>query len=284
MLNHDPYYNRTKMWNASRDIPTFSLILSSAAAKDGEKHVDHYLHKGLLTKVVGVDELSRWMNVSNADLRRTFSQYLRAASEGIDEWGKSSFRGLPNSYLDNETFYAGTVVPVLHYCMGGLTIDANGKVLDRSRNVIPGLYAAGEVTGGVHGDNRLGGNSLLECTVFGKIIGNSIPIRSRESHQVGKLNSTGIIPEAEAKSLKTVTVSDLAEHNRSNNCWIAIHGYVYDLTDFAEEHPGGAESIHGLCGKIGTKDFDAIHSENILDDFDDAKVGRIAQWLLVSAA
>jgi succinate dehydrogenase/fumarate reductase flavoprotein subunit len=273
MLSHDSYYNYSKVWDASRDIPTFSLVLTSSAAKDGEKHVDHYMHKGLLRKIVGVSELSRWMGVSCSDLRSTLSQYIEAASKGIDEWGKESFRGLPNTNLDNETFYAGTVVPVLHYCMGGLTIDVAGRVLDRNNKIIPGLYAAGEVTGGVHGDNRLGGNSLLECTVFGTIIGKSITIMSRESDSLEKSKTMGVTPETVAKTLKAFSVSDLTYHNRPDDCWIAIHGFVYDLTDFAEEHPGGIESIHRLCGKDGTEEFDSIHSRSIMDDFEEAKVG-----------
>merc|ERR1712190_526631 len=59
-----------------------------------------------------------------------------------------------------------------HYCMGGLEIDTDSAVLSTSTGkAIPGLYAAGEVAGGVHGNNRLGGNSLLDCVVFGRVAG-----------------------------------------------------------------------------------------------------------------
>merc|ERR1712072_755351 len=63
------------------------------------------------------------------------------------------------------------ITPVIHYCMGGLEIDANSLVLDKKGKPINGLYAAGEVAGGVHGNNRLGGNSLLDCVVFGRVSG-----------------------------------------------------------------------------------------------------------------
>merc|ERR1712185_727310 len=53
--------------------------------------------------------------------------------------------------------------------MGGVEVDVNSLVLDQKNNAIPGLYAAGEVAGGVHGNNRLGGNSLLDCVVFGRV-------------------------------------------------------------------------------------------------------------------
>jgi succinate dehydrogenase/fumarate reductase flavoprotein subunit len=63
--------------------------------------------------------------------------------------------------MDDNTFHVALMTPVLHYTMGGLEIDAESKVLDAGGKPIPGLFAAGEVGGGVHGANRLGGSSLL---------------------------------------------------------------------------------------------------------------------------
>lgn len=276
MLSHDPYYNTTKVWNVSQDIPIFSLVLSVAAAKDGQKHVDHYVQKGLLKKLSGLTELSRWMNVSVSDLRSTLSDYIDAASRGVDEWGKVSFKGMPGSDLDTETFFAGFVTPVLHYCMGGITIDIDGSVLNRNHEKIRGLFAAGEVTGGLHGDNRLGGNSLLECTVFGTKIGRSIPIKSRDVRTKSDTNypieqKSSLTPE----SSRRISVTDLSSHNHSHDCWVCIHGAVYDLTEFAEDHPGGPESILSLCGKDGTQEFDSIHSRSIMDDFYENRIGLL---------
>ena len=59
----------------------------------------------------------------------------------------------------------------MHFTCGGLAIDTHARVLDRSGNPIPGLFAAGETTGGIHGKDRLGGNSLIDCFVFGRIAG-----------------------------------------------------------------------------------------------------------------
>merc|ERR1712098_384746 len=75
-----------------------------------------------------------------------------------------------------------SVAPAIHYTMGGIKINRNGQVVivdnDTSATgftgIIPGLFAVGEVSGGVHGQNRLGGNSLLECIVFGRIVGKQI--------------------------------------------------------------------------------------------------------------
>ena len=63
--------------------------------------------------------------------------------------------------MDDNTFHVALMTPVLHYTMGGLEIDAESKVIDPQGKPIPGLFAAGEVGGGVHGANRLGGSSLL---------------------------------------------------------------------------------------------------------------------------
>jgi fumarate reductase flavoprotein subunit len=70
-------------------------------------------------------------------------------------------------------FYAIGVQPGIHYTMGGLKIDEQTRVIDKDGKPIPGLYAAGEVTGGVHGANRLGGNSISETITFGRIAGAS---------------------------------------------------------------------------------------------------------------
>ena len=70
-----------------------------------------------------------------------------------------------------QQFYVAIITPVIHYCMGGLEIDVNSLCVDQKGTAIAGLDAAGEVAGGVHGNNRLGGNSLLDCVVFGRVAG-----------------------------------------------------------------------------------------------------------------
>ena len=73
--------------------------------------------------------------------------------------------------LDTAPYYAIKVTAGVHHTMGGLTINTNTEVLKEDGTVIPGLFAAGEVTGGVHGANRLGGNAVADFTVFGRIAG-----------------------------------------------------------------------------------------------------------------
>lgn len=272
MLSHDQRFSETGQWDISAEIPTFSLVLASEAARDGDKHVDLYTHKGLLRRVEGLNALAKWMNVDVETLRSTYSEYLNSASVGRDEFGKASFRGLPSTNLDGETFYAGTVTPVLHYCMGGITIDTEGSVLTQDGEKIVGLHAAGEVTGGVHGNNRLGGNSLLECTVFGTIVGKKLPVKNRSSKS-STMESQPLESSGSRESGREISVQELTEHNEEGDCWVAIHGKVYDLTEFAEEHPGGAESVHVLAGQDGSDAFAAAHSEDVLEDFEDEYLG-----------
>merc|ERR1712232_442401 len=85
--------------------------------------------------------------------------------------GKKFYHNIiPGSAVATEEFYVAIITPVIHYCMGGLEVTADAEVIGKT-GVIPGLYAAGEIAGGIHGNNRLGGNSLLDCVVYGRVAG-----------------------------------------------------------------------------------------------------------------
>ncbi|KAG7356709.1 fumarate reductase flavoprotein subunit [Nitzschia inconspicua] len=159
----------------TNDAP-FYILLSSAAAKKTDAHIGFYSWKGLLQQMSGIESVENFMKVDPGVIRKTILQYRSDAINGKDDFGKSSFPDNFSDDLDQADFYVGCVTPVLHYCMGGLTIDASGRVLNEEHNAIPGLWAAGEVAGGVHGCNRLAGNSLLECLVYGRIIGKQITL------------------------------------------------------------------------------------------------------------
>merc|ERR1719158_712299 len=85
--------------------------------------------------------------------------------------GKKFYHNIiPGSKVATEPFHVAIITPVIHYCMGGLEITEDAEVVGKN-GVIPGLYAAGEIAGGVHGNNRLGGNSLLEITEDAEVVG-----------------------------------------------------------------------------------------------------------------
>jgi succinate dehydrogenase/fumarate reductase flavoprotein subunit len=91
-----------------------------------------------------------------------------------DDFGKVTFpAAFPAVEDEGVEIFVAEVTPALHYCMGGLKINAEAQVIGEDGRVMEGLFAAGEVTGGLHGKNRLAGNSLLDCVVFGRRAGRS---------------------------------------------------------------------------------------------------------------
>jgi succinate dehydrogenase/fumarate reductase flavoprotein subunit len=262
-----------------------------------------------------------------AALRDTLRAYDAAAAASANGNGtsmvpcpltnKTNFNGAPFLYRERssperlatfsgETFYVGRVTPVTHYTMGGVRVDGDGRVVRNKaraaktgQSVVPGLFAAGELIGGVHGKNRLGGNALTECAVFGRRAGAAVPlpglgrdpskptdesssvdvhtkytidddvVSDKEPEDVSLRNedvaSSGEPPDARRA---TVTRAELAKHASETDCWVALYGEVYDFTDFLEDHPAGAEAITRFAGTDGTKGFDAVHSPGMLEEFE----------------
>ena len=116
-------------------------------------------------------DLAKEMGIPAATLEKTFKVYSEQAKAQKDPFGKKFFA--PGEWKMDDYFNVAMMTPVLHYTMGGLEIDAESRVVGKSGKPIPGLFAAGEVAGGVHGANRLGGSSLLGCVVFGRVSGDS---------------------------------------------------------------------------------------------------------------
>mmetsp|Transcript_13640 Transcript_13640/g.34648 ORF Transcript_13640/g.34648 Transcript_13640/m.34648 type:complete len:181 (+) Transcript_13640:1-543(+) len=158
--------------------------------------------------------------------------------------------------------------------MGGLRIDADGHVLDTAgAPLFDGrAFAIGETTGGIHGENRLGGNALTECTVFGRHVGRTIPLGVAAARNTASSNpSESSAPKAEAaeqRELPQIDMHELEGHASRESCWVALHDNVYDFTDFIDEHPGAPEAITNICGKEANEEFDEVHSLNMLEDFD----------------
>ncbi len=133
---------------------------------------------GRALKADTLKELAELMNVPAENLVKTIENYNRYCKGGdlegqTDEFGRTLFTDTDkvNNGINDGPFYAALRVPTVHHTMGGVQIDENAHVIDTNGNVIPGLFAAGEVTGGIHGTNRLGGNALTDTVVFGRIAG-----------------------------------------------------------------------------------------------------------------
>ena len=132
------------------------------------KMVRGYDHLGMLKKADTVGELAKATGMDPKTLEATVSAYNKYRAAGKDEaFGRPD---MPLS-IDKGPFYAVHVAPGIHHTMGGVAITPESEVLDIQSRPIPGLYAAGEVTGGVHGLNRLGGNAVADTVVFGRRAG-----------------------------------------------------------------------------------------------------------------
>ena len=151
------------------------LVLNSKAYNEMKWHCDEYVVMHLMKKISSLVLLAEDMQIPASDLSETVRDHDRVGQDVIDgkiqtdEFGKKYFHNIPTSRT--EELHVAIVTPVVHYCMGGIEIDEYACALDKNSVVIPGLFAAGEVTGGIHGINRLGGSSLLDALVFGRRAG-----------------------------------------------------------------------------------------------------------------
>ena len=132
--------------------------------------------KGLKTgdafKADTLEGLAKQMGVPADQLKKTIADYNAMVDQKKDpDFGKAE-RNLSHK-IEKAPYWAALSSMAVHHTMGGVRIDKETRVLDRQGNVIKGLYAAGEVTGGIHGTNRLGGNAIADIFTFGRIAGNS---------------------------------------------------------------------------------------------------------------
>ncbi len=132
--------------------------------------INNYIKKGYAISGNSLDELAEKIGVNKKNLNATMNKYNEYVKAGKDtEFNKNI---LPRE-LGKAPFYAIEVSPAVHHTMGGVSINSSAEVLTAEGKVIKGLYAAGEITGGVHGANRIGGNAMTDITVFGNIAGNN---------------------------------------------------------------------------------------------------------------
>merc|ERR1712019_302380 len=184
-------YVTGEMW---KNKPPFRLCLNKAASDEIIWHCKHYTGRGVMKAYASGEELAKDMGVDLQVLIDTHDQHYNAAKKtekdpdggsypaypsgrswdaasGPTGSGKKFYHNIiPGSEVKTQPFYVAIITPVIHYCMGGLEVSKDAEVIGKS-GVIPGLYAAGEIAGGIHGNNRLGGNSLLDCVVFGRVTG-----------------------------------------------------------------------------------------------------------------
>ncbi|KZP19007.1 succinate dehydrogenase/fumarate reductase flavo protein [Athelia psychrophila] len=174
-------YVTGKMWENGKEI---------------KWHCKHYVGRGPMKRFKSGAALAKDTGLDpRSSLRQTFSKYNDSVfAEG--EWSVNDFSNVV------------VMTP----------IEAESRVLSATQQPIPGLFAAGEVAGGVHGANRLGGSSLLGCVVFGRATNNAVTKAGRRLAGVA------------------------AQHNAKDDIWVVVSGQVLDVTSFLPDHPGGEKA------------------------------------------
>lgn len=141
---------------------------ASMIAKQGETKIADSVKKGYVYVADTLEEVAEMAGVDVANLMATvekFNAYVDAQED--PEFGRYNFAGK----IEEAPFVIAPMAPALHHSMGGVQINTEAQVIDTEGNIIPGLYAAGEVCGGIHAGNRLGGNAIADIITYGRIAG-----------------------------------------------------------------------------------------------------------------
>lgn len=133
------------------------------------KAIESYFKQGLVKEGATPEELAKAIGVDPAAFAETMKNFSEFQTSGKDTEFNRPQMEFP---LSTPKYYAVVCSPAIHHTMGGLVINKNAEVVNKDGKAIPGLFAAGEVTGGIHGANRLGGNAVADIIVFGRIAGN----------------------------------------------------------------------------------------------------------------
>jgi len=291
-LNHRDYVTG-KIWENGK-YP-IRLILNGKASNEIEWHCKHYVGRKLMKRFNSGEEVAKEMGIKPEVLKKTFDDYNEVVKNKKDpKFGKKFFS--EGEWKMNDFYHVAQMTPVLHYTMGGLEIDAESRVVGSNGKPVPGLFASGEVAGGVHGANRLGGSSLLGCVVFGRVSGDSAAayLLKQTTAAVNKAgtrlgNVAGHVdPKSSAKdepkkeetksgsSSGEYTMEEVAKHNKKDDIWVVVDGQVLDVTSFLPDHPGGEKAIILYAGRDATEEFNMLHDPKVIPRYaPDAVIGRV---------
>ena len=147
---------------------SFSWLIVDQKMADASGVIKGYISRGYTLQGDTYEALAKVIDVPEAEFAKTMNDWNKYVAERKDpDFNRTSFA----NPLDKAPFYAIKVTAGIHHTMGGLKIDPQTRVLKGNGDVIPGLFAAGEITGGIHGGNRLGGNAVADFVIFGRIAG-----------------------------------------------------------------------------------------------------------------
>lgn len=154
-------------WDESASVDTNNLAVHP-------EEYEYLLKEGHIVKADTIEEAAKFFEIDAEALKKTVADYNQYCADGKDlEFNK---RGKLTAFGDGP-YYIMVSQPSVHHTMGGLVINTNAEVQNEEGKSIEGLYAAGEVTGDIHGKNRLGSDAIADITVFGRIAGEQAAAR-----------------------------------------------------------------------------------------------------------
>ena len=136
--------------------------------------IRNMLALGSVVAAPTLDELAKKTGMNPAKLKASVDNYNKIVKGEMKDPLGFKADNKADTTLTEGPWYACKKVPTVHHTMGGIKINVNAQVIDVNGKVIPGLYAAGEVTGGIHGSNRLGGNAIADIMTFGRTAGTNV--------------------------------------------------------------------------------------------------------------
>ncbi|MBF8807614.1 MAG: flavocytochrome c [Enterococcus lacertideformus] len=161
---------RDKVSAAIPALPDKSAyLIFDQGVRERAKAIDFYEQKGYVISGDNVAELAEKIALPQEALAQTLNTWNEVVASKKDEQYRRTTA--MEHDLSTPKYYAIKIAPGIHYTMGGVKVNTNTEVLNKENKVITGLYTAGEVTGGLHGDNRIGGNSVAEIIIFGRQAG-----------------------------------------------------------------------------------------------------------------
>ncbi|WP_367333564.1 flavocytochrome c [Limosilactobacillus sp.] len=164
--------------NAITALPEHSAyLIFDQGIRDRAKAIEFYDKTGLVVHGDTIEDLAQNLNMDPTTLKATVNTWNQAVSSHDDEQFHRT-TGMDRG-ITKPGFFAIHIAPAIHYTMGGIHITPKTQVLDGNGDIIKGLYAAGEVAGGLHGNNRVGGNSIAETIVFGRQAGQQVTLYAR---------------------------------------------------------------------------------------------------------
>ncbi|MDP5147946.1 flavocytochrome c [Shewanella sp. ULN5] len=153
------------------------LLFDDSVRKSLSK-IEGYIHLHIVNEGKTLDELAKKLSMPAPELTKTLASYNEFVKNGKD--AQFERPDLPRQ-LTTAPYYAIEVAPAVHHTMGGVAIDTKAEVKGKNGKNIPGMFAAGEITGGVHGANRLGGNAISDIVTFGRIAGEQAAKYAKEN-------------------------------------------------------------------------------------------------------